>query len=240
MIVGPSNPIATMSNAATAPPPGGPVPTGLPPKQGLYDPQFEHDACGVGFVVNVKGRRSHAIIRQGLQVLLNLNHRGACGCEANTGDGAGILIQMPHKFLQKACEEAGIRLPRPRQYGVGMLFLPPEPDQRRNCERLFEVIVAEEGQEVIGWRTVPTDNSMIGATAKASEPFMRQVFVRRNPNLADDQTFERKLFASGRSPKSATRASRAAITGTWPACLTRPWSIRACSCPSSCRSIIRI
>jgi glutamate synthase (ferredoxin) len=194
MIVGPSNPIATMSNAATAPPPGGPVPTGLPPKQGLYDPQFEHDACGVGFVVNVKGRRSHAIIRQGLQVLLNLNHRGACGCEANTGDGAGILIQMPHKFLQKACEEAGIRLPRPRQYGVGMLFLPPEPDQRRNCERLFEVIVAEEGQEVIGWRTVPTDNSMIGATAKASEPFMRQVFVRRNPNLADDQTFERKLF----------------------------------------------
>ena len=156
-----------MSNATAASPPGAPVLTDLPPKQGLYDPQFEHDACGVGFVVNVKGRRSHEIIRQGLQVLLNLNHRGACGCEANTGDGAGILIQMPHKFLQKVAEEAGIRLPRPRQYGVGMLFLPPEPDQRRNCERLFEVIVAEETGVMPDDVTVISD-ACVGRTDEAA------------------------------------------------------------------------
>ncbi len=167
---------------------------GPPAKQGLYDPWFEHDACGVGFVVNIKGKASNEIVRQGLQVLLNLSHRGACGSEANTGDGAGVLIQMPDKFLRKATAHAGIKLPPRGEYGVGMLFLPPDPAQRRNCERLFEVIVAEEGQEVLGWRTVPTDNSMIGNSAKASEPFMRQVFIRRGPNLADDMAFERKLF----------------------------------------------
>ncbi len=167
---------------------------GLPPKQGLYDPQFEHEACGVGFVVNVKGQKSHSIIKQGLQVLVNLDHRGACGCEANTGDGAGILLQMPDKFLRKVTGQVGIELPPYKQYAVGMVFLPPNPVQRKGCERLFEVIVAEEGQEVLGWRTVPTDNSMIGPTARASEPYMRQVFIGRNPNLADDMAFERKLY----------------------------------------------
>ncbi len=177
--------------------PGDAAPTpllGPPPKQGLYDPWFEHDACGVGFVVNVKGKPSHEIVQQGLQVLLNLTHRGACGSEANTGDGAGILMQLPDKFLRKVAGQVGIKLPPRRQYGAGMIFLPPDPAQRKNCERLFEVIVAEEGQEVLGWRTVPTDNSMIGNTAKASEPFMRQVFIRRNPNIADDMAFERKLY----------------------------------------------
>ncbi|MBM3881330.1 MAG: glutamate synthase large subunit [Verrucomicrobia bacterium] len=167
---------------------------GPPPKQGLYDPRFEHEACGVGFVVNVKGRRSHEVVQQAIQVLLNLNHRGACGCESNTGDGAGILIQVPHGFLLKACAAMGLMLPPLRQYGVGMVFLPPDLGQRRNCERLFEVVVAEEDQEVLGWRTVPTDNSMVGPTARASEPFMRQVFIRRNANLADDLAFERKLY----------------------------------------------
>ena len=160
-----------------------------PPKQGLYDPQFEHDACGVGFVVNVQGRKSHQIIRQALNVLLNLDHRGACGCEANTGDGAGILLQMPHVFLKKVSAEAGIRLPAATKYGVGMVFLPPDPAERKQCEKLFEVIVAEEEQEVLGWRTVPTNNSSLGATAKASEPFMRQVFIRRNRSLKDDMEF---------------------------------------------------
>ncbi len=168
--------------------------TGPPAKQGLYDPQFEHDSCGVGFVVNVKGKRSHEIVQQGLQILVNLDHRGACGCEANTGDGAGVLMQMPHRFLAKACADVGITLPPPGQYGVGFAFLPTDPAHRKNCERLFEVVVAEEGQEVLGWRTVPTDNSMLGATARASEPFMRQVVIRRNPNLADDMAFERKLY----------------------------------------------
>src|SRR5271169_5028158 len=106
--------------------PGQPRHTQPPAKQGLYDPQFEHEACGVGFVVNIKGRKSHSIIQQALQVLLNLDHRGACGCEANTGDGAGILIQPPHEFLKLAAKEARINLPAPGEYAVGMVFLPPK------------------------------------------------------------------------------------------------------------------
>ena len=167
---------------------------GPPPKQGLYDPQFEHDACGVGFVVNVKGKQSHEIIQQALTVLLNLDHRGACGCEVNTGDGAGILIQMPHGFLQKVCVPARIELPDPGHYGAGLVYLPPDAHERRECEQIFGKIVAEEGQHVLGWRDVPTNNSPLGETAKASEPFMRQVFIRRDPKLTDDMAFERKLF----------------------------------------------
>ncbi len=174
--------------------PATPSSTGAPGRRGLYDPWFEHDACGVGFVVHIKGQKSHRIIEQGLQVLLNLSHRGACGCEVNTGDGAGILLQMPDRFLRKVAGQVGVRLPAYGQYGVGMIFLPPDPGQRKNCERLFEVIVAEEGQEVLGWRTVPTNNSMLGDTARASEPYMRQVFIRRSSNLADPLAFERKLY----------------------------------------------
>src|SRR5437867_4085293 len=167
---------------------------GLPGKQGLYDPFFEHEACGVGFVVNVKGKRSHQIIEQALQVLRNLDHRGACGCEANTGDGAGILMQTPHAFLQKQCETLGFKLPKPGQYGAGLIFLPQDPPDRQQCERAFQRIVKEEGLKIIGWRTVPTDNSSLGATAKASEPFIRQVFIARGRSLKDDMAFERKLY----------------------------------------------
>jgi glutamate synthase (ferredoxin) len=168
--------------------------TGPPPKQGLYDPVFEHEACGVGFVVNVKGKKSHQIIQQALQVLRNLDHRGACGCEANTGDGAGILMQMPHTFLQKECEKLGFKLPKPGNYGVGVVFLPQDPPERQQCERAFEKIVKEEGLKILGWRTVPTNNSSLGATAKASEPFVRQVFISRVRSLKDDMAFERKLY----------------------------------------------
>ena len=139
-----------------------------PGKQGLYDPRFEHEACGVGFVVNIKGRRSHAIIQQALQVLLNLNHRGACGCEANTGDGAGILIQPPHEFLKLVAREARVTLPAAGEYGVGMVFLPQDAAQRAECEKVFETIAIEEGQPVLGWRTIPTSNVTLGATALAS------------------------------------------------------------------------
>jgi glutamate synthase domain-containing protein 1 len=137
-------------------------PVGLPPKQGLYDPQFEHDSCGVGFVVNIKGKRSHEIVRQALTVLMNLRHRGACGCETNTGDGAGIMIQMPHRFFQQSCGDAGITLPEPGHYGVGNIFLPMGDAQRRKCERRFAEIIEEEGQQLLGWRTVPTNNSNLG------------------------------------------------------------------------------
>ncbi len=155
--------------------------TGLPAKQGLYDPQFEHDSCGVGFVVNIKGKKSHQIVRDALTVLMNLNHRGACGCEANTGDGAGILIQMPHEFLQQVCASEHLSLPGPGQYGSGIVFLPRKEGARKKCEKIFEKIIVDEGQIFIGWRTVPTNNTSLGKTARACEPFMRQVFIGRNP-----------------------------------------------------------
>jgi glutamate synthase (ferredoxin) len=158
------------------------TPLSLPPKQGLYDPRNEHDSCGVGFVVDLKNRRSHAIVRDGLQVLLNLEHRGACGCEKNTGDGAGILVQMPHAFLRKECASLGIDLPAPGHYGVGMLFLPTNDRDRQICEQLFELVVREEGQKVLGWRTVPVDASPLGETAKRSMPVIRQVFIGRAPS----------------------------------------------------------
>src|SRR6478735_8521140 len=111
---------------------------GLPAKQGLYDPQFEHDSCGVGFVVNIKGRKSHEIIRQALTILINLRHRGACGCEYNTGDGAGILLQMPDKFFRKAAPASGVKLPTFGEYGVGMLFMPQDANERKLCESHLE------------------------------------------------------------------------------------------------------
>src|SRR5437899_4060748 len=178
-----------------------------PCKQSLYDPQFEHEACGVGFVVNIKGRKSHAIIQQALQVLLNLDHRGACGCEANTGDGAGILIQPPHDFLKLVAREARVSLPPPGEYGIGMVFLPNNRTQRLECEKAFAAIVAEEGQRLLGWRTIPTNNGSLGKTAKASEPFMRQVFIGRNKNLTDDLAFERKLYVIRKRPENAIRYS---------------------------------
>jgi glutamate synthase (ferredoxin) len=181
--------------------------TGPPAKQGLYDPQFEHEACGVGFVVNIKGRKSHAIIQQALQVLLNLDHRGACGCEANTGDGAGILIQPPHDFLKLVAKEARITLPAPAEYAVGMVFLPPKSSQRSECERVFRDIVVEEGQRLLGWRTVPTNNGSLGKTARLAEPYLRQVFIARNPGLIDDMAFERKLYVIRKRAENAIRHS---------------------------------
>ncbi len=184
-----------------------PAPISAPPKQGLYDPQFEHEACGVGFVVNMKGKKSHTIIRQALQVLLNLDHRGACGCEVNTGDGAGILMQTPHAFLKAAAAKEKIPLPGAGEYGVGMVFLPHDAAQRAECERIFGDIVAEEGQRVLGWRTIPTQNASLGATAQASEPFMRQVFIARHAKLADDMGFERKLYVIRKRAENAIRYS---------------------------------
>jgi glutamate synthase (NADPH/NADH) large chain len=183
---------------------------GPPPKQGLYDPAFEKDACGVGFVVNIKGEKSHQIVRQAMTVLVNLNHRGACGCEANTGDGAGINLQIPDKFLRQAAGDLGFDLPAPGHYGVGMIFLPKDAELRAGFEAIFEQIVVEEGQKVLGWRTVPTNNVSLGDSAKAGEPFVRQVFIGRNADTlvgSDTLAFERKLYVIRKRAEHAIRYS---------------------------------
>ncbi len=182
-------------------------PVGLPPRQGLYDPQFEHDACGVGFVVNIKGEKSNTILRDALTVLLNLTHRGATGAEPTTGDGAGVLLQIPHKFFQKVCAQEGITLPDPGEYGVGMIFLPQDDAQRRDCEQKVNEIIAAEGQELLGWRTVPTHNRGLGKSALLAEPAVRQVFIKRSPNLTDPMAFERKLYVICKLAKAAIRDS---------------------------------
>ena len=186
---------------------------GLPPKQGLYDPQFEHDACGVGFIVHMKGEKSHAIVEQALTILVNLEHRGACGCETNTGDGAGILMQVPHKFLKRVAAADNIVLPDAGQYGVGMIYASPDRVTRTKSRQVFEQIVAEEGQKVLGWRDVPTDNSSLGNTAKSSEPFMQQVFIQRAAGLANDIDFERKLYVIRKRSHNAIRATH--IDSCW-------------------------
>ena len=165
-----------------------------PGAQGLYDPRHEHDACGVGFVVDIKGRKSNKIVRDAIQVLKNLDHRGACGCEVNTGDGAGVLMQTPHAFLAKVAKKSGITLPAPGQYACGLVYLPRNATQRRKLEEVFARTVQAEGQELLGWRTVPTDNKMLGDTARACEPFMRQVFIARGPDTKTEAEFERKLY----------------------------------------------
>ena len=167
--------------------------TGPLSKQGLYDPAMEHDACGVGFVVNIRGEKSHDIVRNGLEILVNLTHRGACGCDPLTGDGAGILMQVPHEFFKAKASEVGIELPAPGQYGVGTMFLPRDEDQRRTCEELFESIVAAEGQAFLGWRDVPVDSRGIGQTAREVEPVIRQMFVARGADTAADM-LEWKLY----------------------------------------------
>jgi len=178
-----------------------------PVQQGLYNPQFEHDACGVGFVVHMKGQKSHTIVEQALTILVNLEHRGACGCEPNTGDGAGILMQMPHRFMQKAAAAVNLTLPEPGHYAVGLVYSSPDAAARAQGRKVFEDLVSKAGQTVLGWRDVPTDNSMLGDTAKASEPFMQQVFIQRSPDLADDLAFERKLFILRKQAHTAIRVS---------------------------------
>ena len=166
----------------------------FPQKQGLYDPANEHDACGIGFVVNIKGKASHDIVRHAIRVLKNLDHRGATGAEPNTGDGAGILMQIPHEFFRKSCEGLGFELPEFGNYGVGMFFLPPERKQRKFCEKIIEKVITEEGLNILGWRKVATDNSSLGESAIECEPLVRQVFVERDPSMKTELDFERKLF----------------------------------------------
>ena len=162
-------------------------------KQGLYDPRFEHDSCGVGFVAHLKGEKSHAIVRNGIQVLENLSHRGACGCDPETGDGAGITVQMPDAFFRKKCAQLHIDLPPLGDYGAGIVFLPPSAEDRNVMEQWTEHIIREEGQKFLGWREVPHDPAKIGRVARSVMPAFKQLFIGRGKNTASD-AFERKLY----------------------------------------------
>jgi glutamate synthase (NADPH) large chain len=179
---------------------------GLPPAQGLYDPAFEHDACGIGFVASIPGHKSHDIIRKGIQVLLNLAHRGACGCDPETGDGAGVLIQIPHKFFARECEKLGFQLPAAGSYAVGMTFLPVEKHPRLQCEGILERIVREEGLTLLGWRDTPVYASAIGRVARASQPYIQQIFVGCAPGM-DEAAFERRLYAVRKRAENEVRES---------------------------------
>ena len=165
------------------------------PKQGLYDPRYEHDACGVGFVANIRGERSHEVVSKGIQVLINLEHRGACGCDPETGDGAGLLVQIPDAFLRRECGGLGIRLPEEGRYAVGMIFLADDDAEAARQAAILEETIAAEGQGVLGWRDVPCDVDAIGWLARESMPRARQVFVEARGVAAGDQdAFERKLY----------------------------------------------
>ena len=167
-------------------------------KQGLYDPQFERDACGVGLVASVKGDKSHEIITMGLEVLKNLGHRGACGADPETGDGAGVLMQMPHEFFAREAERLGFELPGPGDYGVGVVFLPPDAGERMRCEREIERVVLGEGHRMLGWRDVPVSPDAIGWMARAVMPVIRHFFVGRSEDVAAGDPFALDLYLTRR------------------------------------------
>ncbi|MDX1374023.1 MAG: glutamate synthase large subunit [Burkholderiales bacterium] len=179
-------------------------------QQGLYQPGFEHDACGVGFVAHIKGRRSYAIVEQGLTVLRNLTHRGATGFDPKLGDGAGILIQIPDRFFREEMAKQGVTLPKPGQYGVGIVFLPREPASRFACEYEIERAIKDEGQVLLGWRDVPVDNRDIAEAARAVEPVIRQVFIGRGARVMVTDALERKLFVIRKVAAHAIQALKLA------------------------------
>ena len=162
-------------------------------QDGLYDPRFEHDACGIGFVVNIDGERTHAIVQQGLQILVRLTHRGACGCDPKTGDGCGVMLNLPHELFAAKATNLGFDLPAPEEYGVGMVFLPHNYASRMACIEIMNQAIADEGQTLLGWRDVPKDSHVIGWLARKNEPTIQQVFIKRTDDL-DTDAFERRLY----------------------------------------------
>ena len=163
-------------------------------KRGMHEPWYEHDACGVGFIADLNNNKTHTVVKQGIEILENLEHRGAVGAEPNSGDGAGLLIQMPDAFLRKECEILGIKLPPFGDYGSGIIFFPSDNDEREAAKQTFEDCVSDLGQKVIGWRDVPTNNSSLGSMVKSVEPKMMQVFIERGDNAPSPASFERKLY----------------------------------------------
>ncbi|RMH55988.1 MAG: glutamate synthase subunit alpha, partial [Candidatus Hydrogenedentota bacterium] len=180
--------------------------------EGLYDPALEHDSCGVGFVANVDGKKTFEIIRKGIEVVVNLDHRGACGCDPRTGDGSGILLQIPDEFFRREVSEGDLMegglhfdLPPVGQYGVGMVFLPQVPEDRHYCQGFIEETLEAEGFEVLGWRKVPVDNTVIGEFARDLEPHIEQVFVKPKIPFQTEEEFERRLYICRKIIQKAIR-----------------------------------
>ncbi|MDA0767598.1 MAG: glutamate synthase large subunit [Verrucomicrobia bacterium] len=178
---------------------------GLPAAQGLYDPRNEHDSCGVGFLCHLKGKRSHKLVQGVLEMCRNMDHRGGCGCDPDTGDGAGVFFQLPHKFFQTVTPALGFTLPEEGQYAVGFVYLSPDPEESRTAMEIYGNLVEKEGQTLLGWRDVPVKSELLGQASAACEPSMKQVFIGRNPDLTDAQDFERKLYVIRRITSDAIR-----------------------------------
>jgi glutamate synthase (NADPH/NADH) large chain len=203
----------TAADAATSYPVSGDLPMlpslydpSLPQAEGLFDPLHGRDSCGVGFIADMHNRKSHAIVEQALQILLNLDHRGAVGADPKLGDGCGILVQIPHQFFVEECAKLGITLPEPQKYGIGQFFMPRDAGVRAEVERIVDRVLEEEGLALLGWRDVPVDNSDLGDAVKAVEPVMRQVFVGYGPGTLDEEDFERHLYLSRKCISNAIYA----------------------------------
>src|ERR1700716_783474 len=167
---------------------------GTPPVRGLYDPALDKDSCGVGFIADIKGRKSHQIVEDALTILLNLEHRGAVGADPRAGDGAGILVQIPHKFFARKAAELGFTLPAPGQYAVGTLFMPHDTTRQKEIADIYEDVIAAEGMRLLGWRDIPTDNSTLGESVKPTEPVHRQVVIGQGEQQLAEDDFERRLY----------------------------------------------
>ncbi|MEA2939194.1 MAG: glutamate synthase large chain, partial [Alphaproteobacteria bacterium] len=181
---------------------------GLPAVQGLYDPALEKDSCGVGFIADIKGRKSHQIVDDALAILCNLEHRGAVGADPRAGDGAGILVQIPHRFFAKNADTLGFALPTPGEYAIGNLFMPRDPDWRRVIRDIYAQMIKREGMTLIGWRDVPTDNSTLGVSVKPTEPVHQQVFIGRGKKIRSEDEFERRLYILRKSISSTIYGRR--------------------------------
>src|SRR3984893_8293681 len=192
-----------------------------PPAEGLYDPALEKDSCGVGFIANIKGRKSHQIVSDAINILCNLEHRGAVGADPRAGDGAGILVQIPHAFFARKTSALGFTLPQPGAYAVGALFMPKEKTWRKVIQSIISDQIKDEQLTLLGWREVPTDNSSLGETVKPTEPAHMQVFIGRGAHIKNDDEFERRLYILRKSISQAIYQRRdRGLAGYYPVSLS--------------------